>query len=175
MSFSLWSFTGICVTANLLRSLGCFWVFWPILKLWVWMVLILSLISNSSNCLSKPFQAHQLQLVSPSSKCFNFYLFLWQSTNVYLSFCFSFFFFVLCFFGGEGFCFVLFCFLFVWGGLFFVLFFSCALCRPLKRQTLLDGEFFLYCFCANFRSRIFALIDPYGIFRSTFSFEVSLS
>ena len=87
---SWWSFTGICITAYLLWFLGLFWVFQLILTM-LWLVLLLPLISNSSNLFSKlleTFLLFQLQLVSLSNLCSTAFSVLWQDLRSCLSFCF---------------------------------------------------------------------------------------
>ena len=63
-------FTDVCVTASLLKCLGLFSVFWPILIMlsFGWSSLISSIPLPLPN-LCELFQVHHLQLVSPSLSC----------------------------------------------------------------------------------------------------------
>ena len=88
-SVSWWSFTGVRVTANLLRSPGLFSVFYSIIA--ILMVTILHLISNSFRVFfTKPlglFQAIQLQVVSSSPSC-SIDFFLFSVPSIFRSFLF---------------------------------------------------------------------------------------
>ena len=73
ISFSWWFFTGVWVTASLLKSLGLFSIFWPfsIMLLWGWSPIVCQLPSPPvpSMILKSLFQKHQLQLLQLSLAC----------------------------------------------------------------------------------------------------------
>ena len=73
-SFRWWTFTGVCMTASLLMSLGLFWVFWTISTMvysgWFLFILWFPTLQVPSPSLLGLFLVCQLQLVSPSSLCF---------------------------------------------------------------------------------------------------------
>ena len=69
----------VWVSASLLRSPRFFKVFWPILTMsgWFWFFWF-PILLVSFPYIRRPFQVHQLQLVSPSPSCFTAFLVRWQ-------------------------------------------------------------------------------------------------
>ena len=83
-SFSWWSFSGVQVTANLLRSLGLFSVFWPILiMLSSLFILWLLTLPVSFQSLCGSLKVRQLQLVSPSPSPSTAFLVCRQSLSTF--------------------------------------------------------------------------------------------
>ena len=86
-----WSFSGVWVTASLLRSPGLFWVFLPDLNnAAVLVVSIFLLISKSSSPLSKPLGALPSVLNTIGitvTLLLHTFLVLWQGWSICLSFC----------------------------------------------------------------------------------------
>ena len=86
ISVSWWSFTGVWVTASLLRSPGLFWVFWQIAAVqysgWFQSFLWFPNYPNPFPILLGPFQVHQLQLLSLWLSYSITFSVLWQSPGI---------------------------------------------------------------------------------------------
>ena len=89
-SVNWWFFTGVWVTASLLRSPGLFLVFWPTstMLLFRWSLLVLRFPTPPGLLLNLwgSFQVHQLQLVSPSPSCSIVYLGVRKDVSISLFF-----------------------------------------------------------------------------------------
>ena len=99
-NISRWFFTGVWVTASLLKSPGLFSVFWPILIMleWGWspLVLLFQSLPVLLPILWGLFPVLQLQLVSPSPLCSIVFLVLEQGLDIHLHFAFFWLYSVVC-------------------------------------------------------------------------------
>ena len=86
-TFSWWAFTGVFVTASLLRSPGLFSVFWPISTMlyfeWSQFFLRFPTVIIIFPILWRPFQVHQIHLVSPSVTCSTFFFLVFHISSIW--------------------------------------------------------------------------------------------
>ena len=91
-SFCCWSFIGVWLTVNLLKSPEVFSLFWPILTMqrFGWFLLVLQFLTLPTTLPSlwESFQVHQLHLVSLSLPCSVAFSILLQGPSTYLTFFF---------------------------------------------------------------------------------------